>query len=116
MSASENKLWSFADTAYFVFGENLEVYNTNKQTHQDFMEAGLEFIKQVGLLVPLPIFKHIPSIAYRKFIQATRRMRALGNCNRISKPSLTCHWPLLPRPFKLSLVLHSSDPCMQASR
>ncbi len=49
-------IMSITDTAYFVFGENLEVYNTNKQTHQDFMEAGLEFIKQVGLLVPLPIF------------------------------------------------------------
>ncbi len=69
---------SITDTAYFVFGENLEVYNTDKQTHQEFMEAGLEFIKQVGLIVPLPIFKYFPSIAYRTFIQATKRMRELG--------------------------------------
>ncbi|XP_064393549.1 probable cytochrome P450 49a1 [Halichondria panicea] len=70
--------WAFQNTAYFVFGENLEVYNTDKRTHQEFMEAGLEFIKQVGLIVPLPIFKYFPSIAYRKFIQATGRMRELG--------------------------------------
>ena len=74
---------SITDTAYFVFGENLEVYNTNKQTHQEFMEAGLEFIKQVGLIIPLPIFKYFPSIAYRKFIQATERMRELGKPSRL---------------------------------
>ena len=69
---------SLIDTAYFVFGENLEVYNTNQQTHQEFMEAGLEFIKQLSLLGVNPLTKYISSITCQPFIQATRRMREKG--------------------------------------
>ncbi|XP_064393529.1 probable cytochrome P450 49a1 isoform X2 [Halichondria panicea] len=70
--------WAFQNTACFVFGENIDVYNTTDPIHQEFIVAGLEFIKQISLLKPLPIYDYFPSLAYRKFIQATRRMRELG--------------------------------------
>ena len=70
--------FSSTDTACFVFGENIDVYNTTDPIHQEFIVAGLEFIKQISLLKPLPIYDYFPSLAYRKFIQATRRMRELG--------------------------------------
>lgn len=67
-----------ADTAYFVFGENLDVHNAQDKTTKEFMEAGLEFIKQFGLFIPLPIFNYFPQIFYKKFIEAVKRMRELG--------------------------------------
>ena len=69
-------------TAYFVFGEYMNVFTTNDPTHKEFIEAGLEFIGQVSQLSPLPIYKYYHTKGYKAFVQATRRMRELGRCFR----------------------------------
>ena len=70
--------WILSGTAYFVFGENMNVYTTNDPTHKEFIEAGLEFIRQFTQLLPLPIYKYYHTKGYKAFVQATRRMRELG--------------------------------------
>ena len=56
----------------------MNVFTTNDPTQKEFMSAGLEFVEQVSQLRPLPIYKYFPTKAYKRFIQATGRMRELG--------------------------------------
>ncbi len=66
------------DTAYFVFGENIDVYDTADPTQAEFIEAAVEFIKEFSEIQPIPIYNYFPSLAYRKFIRIAKRMRELG--------------------------------------
>ena len=58
-------VYGHTDTAYFVFGENINAFTTNDPTHKEFIKAGLEFVEQVGQLQPLPIYKYFPTKAYK---------------------------------------------------
>ena len=69
-------------TAYFVFGENINAFTTEDPTHKEFIEAGLTYIKHFSQLLPLPIYKYFHTKSYKKFVQATRRMRELGLSER----------------------------------
>ena len=56
----------------------MNVFTTNDPIHKEFIKAGLEFVEQVGQLQPLPIYKYFPTKGYKRFAQATGRMRELG--------------------------------------
>ena len=57
----------------------MRIFSTDDHTHNQFMEAGLEYMEQIFKVKPLPIYKYFPTRAYKKFIQAASRMRELGN-------------------------------------
>ena len=56
----------------------MNVFTTTDPTHKEFMSAALEFVAQVSQLRPLPIYKYFATKAYKRYIQATGRMRELG--------------------------------------
>ncbi len=56
----------------------MDVYNTTDPAQAEFIEAGLDFIREISRLQPLPIYDYFPSLAYRKFIRIASRMRVLG--------------------------------------
>ncbi|XP_064393551.1 cytochrome P450 10-like isoform X1 [Halichondria panicea] len=66
-------MWAFQNTTYFVFGENMNVYDTSNANNQAFIAAGLDFFNslQAVILNPLPIYKYYHTKAYKKFIQTT---------------------------------------------
>ena len=75
-------------TAYFVFGENLNVYDDSDVTQKEFMSAGLKFIHQISRVSPLPIYKFFPTKSYRELVKTIGRMRELGMlipCNIVLK-------------------------------
>ena len=65
-------------TAYFVFGENLNVYDDSDVTQREFMSAGLKFIEQLTQVSPFPIYKFFPTKSYRELVKTIGRMRELG--------------------------------------
>ena len=65
-------------TAYFVFGENLNVYDDSDVTQKEFMSAGIKFIQQMTQISPLPIYKFFPTKSYRDLVETIGRMRELG--------------------------------------
>ena len=60
----------------------MNVFDTSDTTSQAFITAGLDFIQSTQVIVmnPLPIFKYYHTKSYKRFIEATRLMRNLGEC------------------------------------
>jgi len=54
------------------------VYDSKDSEAQEFIVAGLEFIRQFSQLRPMPFYKYLPSSSYNNFVKATGRMRELG--------------------------------------
>jgi len=72
------------DTAYFVFGERFDVFDSNNKAHQEFVKTALEFFRAMNTAVnkPFAVFKYFPWM-YNEFARATGKMRHLGEITHI---------------------------------
>ena len=54
------------DTAYFIFGENMRIFISDDPTHKEFIEAALDFIKEIFQIRPIPIYKYFSKNCIQK--------------------------------------------------
>lgn len=69
---------TFVGTAYFVFGENLDVYDDSNVTQKEFISAGTKFIEMLSKNSPIPIYKVYPTKSYKELVHAISHMREIG--------------------------------------
>ena len=89
----------FTGTAFFVLGENVDVYSNGDHTHQAFMKIGLEFTKCLKALVSSTLVSDNASTQrYREFVETTNTMRQQGRVKLTSSCMYSlnsCHCKLL---------------------
>ena len=62
-----------------MYGENIDVYSGRDPLLKEFMEAGLDYINEIGLIIfALPVYRIYPTKAYRRFKNAVRRLQRAG--------------------------------------
>ena len=65
--------------SYFVYGEKINVYSGADPTQQEFIDAGLEYIRSlVSITTALPLYKLYPTKAYKDYEKTVRRMQRAG--------------------------------------
>ena len=71
--------WALKGVVWFVFNEDLPVFEEGNQTAGDFVEASINFIYKLSVVLQsLPWYKLYPTEALKNYEKAVKGMHALG--------------------------------------
>ncbi len=74
------------------YGEKINMYTNDDPIHQEFIEAGLEYIRSVGdIATAIPIYKIFPTKTYRDYVNIVHRIHAIGKLINSYKDILMEH-------------------------
>ena len=72
--------FSWIGVSYFVYGEKINIYSGTDSIQQEFIDAGLNYIRSVNdIAFALPLYKLYPTKAYKDYEKGVRRMQRAGN-------------------------------------
>ena len=72
-------MYTLKGVSYFVYGEKINVYSGTDSIQQEFIDAGLSYIRSVSDIVyALPLYKLYPTKAYKDYEKGVRRMQRAG--------------------------------------
>ena len=62
-----------------MYGEKINVYSGADPVHQEFIDAGLSYIRSIrGIVLSLPLYKLYPTKAYKDYEKVVRRLHNAG--------------------------------------
>ena len=66
-------------TAYFIYGEKVNVYSDDP-TLNEFMEVGVKSAQNIGAIISIPpLYRyHIPTRTYREFVRTLNKVQDIG--------------------------------------
>ena len=63
-----------------MYGEKINVYSGADPIHQEFIDAGLNYIRSIrGIIFAIPLYKLFPTKAYKDYEKVVRRMQRAGS-------------------------------------
>lgn len=61
-----------------MYGEKVDIYSGNDPSQKEFLEAGLDYLRNMNIALDLPLYRIYPTKAFRKYKEIVKRLHEAG--------------------------------------